>query len=354
VEILEHHVERMTPQEETSPSQHVLESRTVPEEQTDHFESSRQVHQSSNPQSLRETPGPVDFLSQSVIPDSIYGSGSDVFFGSEPQSRVTSFENESLWNLQDVSHIWPDLSSDQNWTGGTANEALNGTPGSPEKVPRNTFLDFAALLPQEVVLESQTLPSSDNSQQTPHESQKTQPSPELMQLYRKAGKREPYRLNGKDQNWISQGIIELLRLDDTNENRCLVATAVARGHNIRDVMLSGLQSLGDKTALPDVHKNSLRLVRNSTKEAFLTIALAAGVHIPDLYLETMPSPFYRSNVDPSTVQTLVAQYKTSNIPTDMHPTAAQILTPHRPWVDLLPFPTLRERAIQLSSITTDH
>lgn len=187
---------------------------------------------------------------------------------------------------------------------------------------------------------------------SPHTSS-TSASMSSLELYKDRWKTKPRGINCTDKKKITHEIIQYLRLDDTKENQCLVSTAIARGHNIRDVFLAGLQGMGDKNPLksnlPNPHKNTLTLVRTSTLQAYLSVAEAAGIHIPDLYLENTPSPFYKPNASPPDVQSLIP-FHASRMPPDLRPTASQILYPHRPWLDLLPFPTLRERALTLTSM----
>lgn len=163
---------------------------------------------------------------------------------------------------------------------------------------------------------------------------------------------------------LASDIIRQLRLDDTPEYQCLVKTAIARGHNIRDVLLTGLATLDNNrdteqtsspeltTRLPDLHKNTLTLVRTSTLQACLSIAdtmIAIGMSIPALYDKTSPSPFYRPQApDAHALDAILATY-TSKIKIHLRPTASQITCLHHPWLDLIPFPTLRERIIIMSS-----
>ncbi|KAF4637668.1 hypothetical protein G7Y89_g421 [Cudoniella acicularis] len=164
------------------------------------------------------------------------------------------------------------------------------------------------------------------------------------------------RNSSEEEAQLASALIGQLRLDNTPETRSLIKTSIARGHNIRDVLLAGLGVLGNpsisSSKLSNPHINTLTLLKTSTLQAYLTIARSMSIHIPDLYLHDCPSPFHKPDLAAkgADFQTLAISYHFSNIPPNLHPTSAQILHPHHPWLDLIPFPTLRERAITLSAM----
>ena len=91
------------------------------------------------------------------------------------------------------------------------------------------------------------------------------------------------------------------------------------------------------------------MVRTSTLNAYLSIAEAIGIHPPDLYNENMLSPFYwPESTGKEDLSPLLASYP-SFLP-HLRPTPGQIWHPHHPWVDLIPFPALRDRVLTLSSM----
>jgi hypothetical protein len=154
----------------------------------------------------------------------------------------------------------------------------------------------------------------------------------------------------------------LFQLDNTPENNQLINLAIERKHDIREIMLAGFRAINSpvnssKEAmkllsspfLADPYKNNLRLVRAATLDAYLSNALSLGMDIPTLYREHCSSPFYRPRTNRGEdIRNLVAKMSI-NLPEHLKPTPPQVLCPHHPYLDLLPFPTLRARAIALTS-----
>jgi hypothetical protein len=131
---------------------------------------------------------------------------------------------------------------------------------------------------------------------------------------------------------------------------------------VRDIILAGLQtpeirdteemevSSSASPRLPDIQRNNLCLVRTSTLQAYLSNARAIGMSIDELYRDVCPSPFYRPQTNVKQDMGVVLKSFSDKIAPHLRPTSAQVLRPHHPWLDLIPFPTLRERAITLASM----
>jgi hypothetical protein len=154
----------------------------------------------------------------------------------------------------------------------------------------------------------------------------------------------------------------LFQLDDTTENNQLISLAVERKHEIRDIMLASFRAINSRANsspearnllsspfAADPYKNNLRLVKVATLDAYLANALSLNLSIPELYRDGCPSPFYRPHASPlPSLRTAVAK-QWSRIPEHLRPTPPQVLCPHHPYLDLLPFPILRARAIALAA-----
>jgi hypothetical protein len=289
-----------------------------------------------------------------------------IFFNLAPETEFTSSYDDNFWILGDSEYAVPELAE--------IPDPLLDVPSSETQVDNfqgcltsdyqqqestNQYSPNAASFQGGFVFDSSATSELNESQDTLEVSSQHSPcttittstvSTSSLQLYKNTSKPKTPIISYVNKKRLSQETIQQLRLDDTKENQCLVSKAIARGYNIRDVFLSGLQALGNNSKLPSVHRNTLTLVRTSTLQAYLTVATAAGIHIPDLYLDFTPSPFYRPNATPTTISTLLS-HSFSSLPPDLRPTAAQIFYPHKPWLDLLPFPTLRERALTLTSTT---
>lgn len=68
---------------------------------------------------------------------------------------------------------------------------------------------------------------------------------------------------------------------------------------------------------------------------------------PSLPLLTHPPSYTQTNLPPPPTQTTARH---PSIPPDLQPTLAQVLIPHPPYLDLLPFPAFREKAIVLGGM----
>lgn len=321
-------------------------------------ESSESYHSEVQTSRTLEQPDPIQSTctrNQDILED----DASSFLFSSAQEAESTSLYDDSFWIPGETDYAVTDLlpisdpSLDLSWGSlSTNSQPQNSTDTFTENdtsIGGEYVFNFpedseSTVSPPTLELPHQHSPLAISTLAVPASS---------LQLYKDPRKAKSNFFESTDNKKISAELIQHLRLDDTKENQCLVSTAVARGHNIRDVFLSGLQALGNKEqvalSLPDVHKNSLTLVRTSTLQAYLTVASAAGIHIPDLYLNSTLSPFYKPNATPTDVASLLPLHA-SRMPPDLHPTAPQILYPHRPWLDLLPFPTLRKRALTLTSM----
>ncbi|KAI9839473.1 MAG: hypothetical protein M1819_002098 [Sarea resinae] len=101
-------------------------------------------------------------------------------------------------------------------------------------------------------------------------------------------------------------------------------------------------------SLPDPYLNFLQCSLTATLLAYFYTAPCIGLKLQDLWNNR--SPFYRPNTtmadDP---QALLAAARKPWIPMHLQPTLQQILIPHHPYLDLLPFPAFRARAITFAA-----
>ena len=101
-------------------------------------------------------------------------------------------------------------------------------------------------------------------------------------------------------------------------------------------------------SLPDPHLNSLQCCRTATVLAYFSTARCLGLEIENLFC--CRSPFYHPDVtmadDP---QALLAAARRPWTPVNLQPTLPQILIPHYQYLDLIPFPEFRARAIMFSA-----
>jgi Domain of unknown function (DUF3425) len=101
-------------------------------------------------------------------------------------------------------------------------------------------------------------------------------------------------------------------------------------------------------SLPDPHINSLQCCRTATVLAYFRTAHCLGLEIENLFC--CRSQFYQPNAttadDP---QVLLAAVRRPWMPANLQPTLPQILIPHYQYLDLIPFPEFRARAIMFAA-----
>ncbi|OIW22863.1 hypothetical protein CONLIGDRAFT_586585 [Coniochaeta ligniaria NRRL 30616] len=120
---------------------------------------------------------------------------------------------------------------------------------------------------------------------------------------------------------------------------------------------SRLNTLSDhaiSSPLPDPWLNNIQFAKTTIFNAFLTIALSLGFNLSDLFGASClggatQSPFYRPTTPQDDPQALLAAARRPCVPSNLQPTLQQILIPHHPFLDLIPFPALRSRAITLAA-----
>jgi hypothetical protein len=96
--------------------------------------------------------------------------------------------------------------------------------------------------------------------------------------------------------------------------------------------------------------NYLQCTETSQLLSYFYNAPCIGLEVQDLMHICLKSPFHRPNTTMSDdPQVILAAARKPWIPVHLQPTLAQILIPHHAYLDLLPFPTLRERVITLAA-----
>ena len=109
------------------------------------------------------------------------------------------------------------------------------------------------------------------------------------------------------------------------------------------------QNITTHTSLPWPTKTNLWLPQPSILTAALHNALSLNITLPSLLTSSPLSPFYRSSTLPSDDPVaLLSTASNPSFPPHLQPTLPQILFPHHAYLDLVPFPVLRARAITLA------
>ncbi|OAP57245.1 hypothetical protein AYL99_07983 [Fonsecaea erecta] len=122
-----------------------------------------------------------------------------------------------------------------------------------------------------------------------------------------------------------------------------------------------------RLAPADPLANTIQFSPVQTVTAALNNARRLRLNLSRLLTSDYISPFYQNslpsqqqqpqaNADPRSLLLQQPQQQTSHhwIPPDLQPTLAQVLYPHHPFLDLLPFPLLRARAIVMATFTPRH
>lgn len=110
-------------------------------------------------------------------------------------------------------------------------------------------------------------------------------------------------------------------------------------------------SNGDyKTPLADIRLNHIRIKQVNYVAACITNASYLGFSFElDDSCEMVESPFFRDAFSESAAKTACLN-EFGNLGTYLRPTAAQMVVSHHPYIDVLPFPTFRDRIIKLAYV----
>ncbi|XHG00940.1 hypothetical protein AWENTII_004348 [Aspergillus wentii] len=104
---------------------------------------------------------------------------------------------------------------------------------------------------------------------------------------------------------------------------------------------------GSNTATADPYSNNLRIETICIAAALHTLGMHVGITEEMLCADESPSPFFRPTtndiVKSNMINTVQRIFKT--LKPDMRPSSEQITVQHHPYIDILPFPTLRKNLI---------
>ncbi|EEA20845.1 conserved hypothetical protein [Talaromyces marneffei ATCC 18224] len=103
-------------------------------------------------------------------------------------------------------------------------------------------------------------------------------------------------------------------------------------------------------ALPNVYANNLRLKQFTTISALRASIESLGLTFSMLSNPDTESPFYRGSLSKDAAELIIAKERFDDVAPHLRPTIAQIRHSHHPYLDGLPFPSLRERIIEACSL----
>jgi len=173
------------------------------------------------------------------------------------------------------------------------------------------------------------------------------------------------------------------------ENEILISNALALSsdHTLAEILSAGIEALAQKSSpasqalpsslpplplpastnfaitqrlipfipppQPSLQANALTTPLSSTINALVHNALALGYNLPVIMLpdalSTFHNPFALRPSNASTLLLPTTRLPSDPYPSNLHPTYAQTLIPHNPFLDLIPFPAMRSLALLYTS-----
>jgi len=115
-------------------------------------------------------------------------------------------------------------------------------------------------------------------------------------------------------------------------------------HSVKDVI-----SLVPACPVADPCTNYIQLWQGSAWTASIYIAMSLNLNLEFIQSSEWQSPFYRATTLGDDPATLLATAQVPYAPANLQPTLPQILFPHHAYLDLIPFPVFRARAITLAN-----
>ncbi|KAH8822008.1 hypothetical protein F5884DRAFT_769693 [Xylogone sp. PMI_703] len=141
--------------------------------------------------------------------------------------------------------------------------------------------------------------------------------------------------------------VEGANIDDPNGTEKNDENLIPRTDKI--VMLQNRNRLVTES-LPDIYKNNLRIKQFMFVAACLANAEALGIGLPihdHLCEDDTESPFFKAEISEEVAKRSCTT-GFSDLKRDLRPCASQVTHSHHPYIDVLPFPTFRERIIKLA------
>jgi hypothetical protein len=100
-------------------------------------------------------------------------------------------------------------------------------------------------------------------------------------------------------------------------------------------------------SLPDAPRNNIRIKQVVFVAACVANASSLGLPPDGLNCDSGESPFFRNSTSESAAKTACLS-DFLHLKTHLRPCATQLIYKHHPYIDVLPFPTFRERLIKLA------
>jgi Domain of unknown function (DUF3425) len=154
-----------------------------------------------------------------------------------------------------------------------------------------------------------------------------------------------------NQNMLSGHLILPNPTQDTYEDHELTSPSWRQSPEIGDMSSSHANLLLGHASQPvaDPYSNYIQLWSGSAFTAGLYIAISLNLNLELIRSTSWSSPFYRPATLSDDPTALLLSSQIPYAPVNLQPTLPQILFPHHAYLDLIPFPVFRARAITLAS-----
>jgi hypothetical protein len=100
-------------------------------------------------------------------------------------------------------------------------------------------------------------------------------------------------------------------------------------------------------SLPDIRRNNIRIKQVLFVAACVANASSLGLPLEGLNYNSAESPFFRDSISESAAK-MACLSDFPDLKTHLRSCATQLMYRHHPYIDVLPFPTFRERLIKLA------
>ncbi|CZR67239.1 uncharacterized protein PAC_17138 [Phialocephala subalpina] len=155
------------------------------------------------------------------------------------------------------------------------------------------------------------------------------------------------------QSILEAGVKAISR-ETSSEVICTTSYEDEEGHatdctQFRADKLLVLQNVNNEyvAALPDVHRNHIRIKQVLFVAACVANATTMGITIGPYDCDDIESPFFRDTVSEASARA-ACMNEFADLHTYLRPCVTQLMYKHHPYIDILPFPTFRERIIKLA------
>ncbi|PMD52874.1 uncharacterized protein K444DRAFT_542879 [Hyaloscypha bicolor E] len=103
-------------------------------------------------------------------------------------------------------------------------------------------------------------------------------------------------------------------------------------------------------SVPDIPRNNIRIKQVLFVAACVANASSLGLSLDGLNCDSAESPFFRNSVSELAATAILGACLSDflDLKTHLRPCATQLMHRHHPYIDVLPFPTFRERLIKLA------